>query len=173
VEARERQNRQNGYVIEDAGALVASFREVAVRAGLTAVAPILRHELTPAPHLPPRALPSAAVYVFTLSAEYGRTCPAGANRTLKVGKVGPNSAARFCSQHYLPNSTGSNLAKSLVTERVLWSFLGIDHLDESGVRSWMLANLDRDHVFVAPENRGLERELERFLRGHLGPVFEG
>lgn len=162
-----------GCVIERSDALVAAFGEAAVAAGLTLVTPTLRHELSLAPHVPPRSLPSAAVYVFTLSAEYGRTCLAGANRTLKVGKVGPNSAARFCSQHYLPNSAGSNLARSLLVERVLWPYLGIDHLDESGVRSWMLANLDRDHFFVAPENSGLERDLERFLRGHLGPVFEG
>jgi hypothetical protein len=51
---------------------------------------------------------------------------AGPNRVLKVEKVGANRAARFCSQHYLPGSAGSNLAKSLLNERVLWAYLGIE-----------------------------------------------
>lgn len=99
-------------------------------------------------------------------------CPAGPNRVLKVGKVGANSAARFCSQHYLPGSAGSNLAKSLLNERVLWPYLGIEHLDSRGVKSWMCEHLDRDHIFVVGQP-GLEREVERYLRGRLGPVFEG
>jgi hypothetical protein len=37
----------------------------------------------------------------------------------------------------------------------------------------MLANLDRDHVFVPTEYVGLERDIERYLRGWLGPVYEG
>jgi hypothetical protein len=92
---------------------------------------------------------------------------------LKVGKVGANSSARFCSQHYLPNSAGSNLAKSLLNEQVLWPYLAITELDETNVKQWMLANLDRDHVFVPPSLAGLERDLERYIRGHFGPVFEG
>jgi hypothetical protein len=135
---------------------------------------MIRHEVSPAPHSPPPRLPEgyAAVYIFSLSANYGATCPAGANRVLKVGKVGANSSARFCSQHYLPDSAKSNLAKSLITEKVLWNYLGIDALDEMTVKPWMLTHLDRDHVFV-PAGRGLEREIERYVRGRTGPVFEG
>ncbi len=54
---------------------------------------------------------------------------------VKVGKVGANSSARFCSQHYLPGSSGSNLAKSLLSERVLWPYLGIDSLDVEGIKA--------------------------------------
>jgi hypothetical protein len=32
---------------------------------------------------------------------------------LKIGKVGPNSHARYVSQHYNARSAGSNLAASL------------------------------------------------------------
>jgi hypothetical protein len=37
----------------------------------------------------------------------------------------------------------------------------------------MLANLDRDQIFVPMEHAGLKREIERYVRGWLGPVFEG
>lgn len=150
------------------------FREAATHVGLLNEAVLLSHEHLPAPHRPPSRLQaeSTAVYVFSLSAAYGTTCPAGVNRALKVGKVGANSAARFCSQHYLPRSAGSNLAKSLLAERVLWPYLGIERLDEAGIKAWMCEHLDRDHIFVAGQP-GLEREIERYFRGRLGPVFEG
>ena len=112
------------------------------------------------------------MYVFSLSSTHGATCPAGPGRVLKVGKVGANSNARFCSQHYLPGSARSNLAKSLLAERVLWPFLGIEDLVEAGVKAWMCLNLERDHVFIRGQP-GLEREVERYFRGRLGPVFEG
>lgn len=132
------------------------------------------HQALGAPHKPPSLPPGfCAVYVFSLAARYGAGCPAAGNRVLKVGKVGANSNARFSSQHYLPRSSRSNLANSLLTERVLWPYLGIDHLDELSVKAWMMKNLDRDHFFVPESHAGVERELERYLRGHLGPVFEG
>ena len=112
------------------------------------------------------------MYVFSLSTTYGATCPAGPGRVLKVGKVGANSIARFCSQHYLPRSAGSNLAKSLLAAQVLWPYLGIEHLEETGVKAWMCQHLERDHIFIAGQP-GLEREVERYFRGRLGPVFEG
>jgi len=134
----------------------------------------LTHELLRAPHRPPSSLPTGmcAVYIFSLSESYGETCAAGPNRVLKVGKVGSNSAPRFCSQHYSPNSANSNLAKSLLKDRVLWPYLGINELSEGNVKDWMLKNLDRDHIFVTKDS-GLEREIEKFFRGHFGPVFEG
>lgn len=161
-------------MIESPTDLVDGFTKAALLASLIQTPPILTHELLQAPHRPPSSMPpdQCAVYVFSLSSRYGQSCPAGPNRVLKVGKVGVKSAARFCSQHYLPNSANSNLAKSLLNERVLWPYLGITNLDELNVKDWMLANLDRDHIFVS-QNSGLEREIERFFRGRLGPVFEG
>ena len=121
--------------------------------GLLSEAVLFSQEFLPAPHRPAVAATSG--------------CPAGPNRVLKVGKVGANSAARFCSQHYLPGSAGSNLARSLLAERVLWPYLGIEQLDEAGIKAWMCDHLDRDHIFVT-EQRGLEREIERYFRGRLG-----
>jgi hypothetical protein len=78
---------------------------------------VLEYEFLPAPHRPPSRLRagSTAVYVFSLSPDYGTTCAAGPNRVLKVGKVGMNSAPRFCYQHYSPGWARSNLAGSLLT----------------------------------------------------------
>ncbi len=161
--------------VEDASGLIEGFKLAGQRIGLLGSDFEIKHELLSAPHRPPSALPIgyAAAYVFSISAASGAACPAGANRTLKVGMVGPKSSARFTSQHYLPGSSGSNLAKSLVGEAILWAYLGIEHLDTSTVKSWMLANLERDHFFVRGAEARIERELERYLRGHLGPVFEG
>ncbi|TDW95381.1 hypothetical protein EV137_2717 [Kribbella pratensis] len=67
---------------------------------------------------------------------------------LKVGKVGPNSEPRFRYQHYSPTSAGSTLAKSLLTHSIVWPWLGIDRLGPATVKDWMLANLDRLHIYV-------------------------
>ena len=162
-------------MIEDPGKLIDGFEDAGQRAGIFEGAQGIVHELLRAPHRQPGLLPAgfAAVYVFSLSASYGDRCAAGANRALKVGKVGPNSSARFSSQHYLPNSARSNLAKSLLTETVLWPYLGIGDLGEHSVKQWMLENLERDHFFVPATDQGLERQLERYIHGHFGPVFEG
>jgi len=160
-------------VIEDPAALIAEFTNLATRNEIGTTPIRIEHELLLAPHRPPPRLPpgSAAVYVFSMNSE--ATCRAGAGRALKVGIVGSKSAARFTSQHYLPGSSASNLAKSLLSERLLWPFLGIDHLGQDEVKTWMMKHLDRDHFFVDPTANRLERHLERFLRGILGPVFEG
>jgi len=75
-----------------------------------------------------------AAYVFSLSECYGKVVPAGANRTLKVGKAGCNSNAWFQSQHYNPMSAQSNLARTLIEVKILWSYLGIVDMRESNVR---------------------------------------
>ena len=162
-------------MIDEPEILLDNFRHASQKLGLSGAGSQINHVALRAPHRLPGQLPTGfgATYVFSLSAEYGSTCPAGPNRALKVGKVGANSSARFSSQHYLPNSAGSNLAKSLITERVLWTYLGIDSLDESNVKAWMLMHLERDHFLVPATDKGVERELERYLRGCLGPVFEG
>jgi hypothetical protein len=59
-----------------------------------------------------------------------------------------------------------------LAEKILSPYLGIDHLEESEIKAWMCEHLERDHVFVAGKP-GLEREIERYFRGRLGPVFEG
>jgi hypothetical protein len=111
-----------------------------------------------------------AVYAYALSA--GTTSAAGAGTVLKVGKAGPNSDARFRSQHYT-TSAGSTLAKSLLKNRILWRWLGIEHLDETTVKAWMLTNLDRINIFVPAESPLVLNELEKYVRARIGSVFEG
>jgi hypothetical protein len=57
------------------------------------------------PHRQPSSQPGGmpAVYAFFYE-----------NRCLKCGQVGPNSLARYTSQHYNPNSSNSNLAATLL-----------------------------------------------------------
>jgi len=56
---------------------------------------------------------------------------------------------------------------------VLWRpYLGIEQLDVASFKAWICEHHDRDLIFVASKP-GLEREVERSLRGRLGPVFEG
>ncbi len=157
-------------MLDSPGVMKASFVKAAQEAGL----PLCRidHELHPAPHKPP-TLPKGkcGVYVFSLSKSYGKTCPAGSNRVLKVGKAGMNSKARFQYQHYKLNSARSTLAGSLFKRRILWPYLGITVLLEAQVEDWVKENTDRDSFFL--DNLDVLPDLERYLRGILGPVFEG
>ena len=75
--------------VELAG-LAKDFITVASLAGIPLSADDLNVESLRAPHHPPSRLPvgKAAVYVF---------CYDG--RALKIGKAGPNSSARYTSQH--------------------------------------------------------------------------
>lgn len=88
------------------------------------------------------------------------SAPCGAGTVLKVGRVGARSDARFRSQHYSPHSAGSTLARSLLTYRIIWPWLGIEYLDEHNVKSWMLSNLDRMHIFVPDGHPVVAASLE-------------
>lgn len=155
-------------MVQNAASLLHEFA-ASVGAGLE-----IRHELLKAPHVPPR-LPArcCAVYVFSLAQRQGQECSAGANRVLKVGSAGPNSNARFQSQHYHPRSSGSNLAKSLLNSPEQWKYLGILQLSEDHVKRWITDNLDRDQFFLDESQKNHLRQFERFLRARLSPVFEG
>ena len=161
-------------MIENPKVLIEEFLEALSRAGLTHAACTVAHEPQSAPHKP-HAIPTGkcAIYVFSLCDLYGSRCPAGVNRVLKVGKAGPNSNARFHSQHYNPHSAQSNLAASLLEARVLWPYLGVNALQEDSVKPWVMNNTDRDNFYLEAGCTDLLAELERYLRGRLGPVFEG
>lgn len=130
-------------------------------------------EYLPAPHHPKALRPGhGAVYVFALADRV--MSEAGAGRILKVGRVGPRSNARFQSQHYVASSARSTLAGSLLTYRLLWPWLGIEKIDASTVRDWMLTHLDRMNVYVPAANADLLPHLEMYLRARLGgAVYEG
>ena len=62
-----------------------------------------------------------AIYIF----EYGEQC-------LKVGKVGINSNARYQSHHYNPDSSSSNLAKSILNDYDINSLIRNNMTSELG-----------------------------------------
>jgi len=157
-------------MVENLKPLICDF---AFALGATLSAPI-SHELQSATHQAHR-LPEGkcAVYVFSLSENYGKRVPAGGNRTLKVGKVGCKSNARFQSQHYNPLSAKSNLARTLLETKILWPYLGIVEMYKSNVRRWIEETTDRDNFYLSAEDASHLSQLETYLKGRLGPVFEG
>lgn len=133
----------------------------------------IEYERLPAPHRQTGLRTDhGAVYVFATGSELAARADCGW-RALKVGRVGPRSDARFRSQHYRPGSARSTLAGSLLITPVLWSWLGVESLDSSTIKTWMLTNLERHHLYVPQDSAELIPMLERFVRGRLGPVFEG
>ena len=119
-------------------------------------------EILTAPHKPPARLPKGkmAVYVFIFQ-----------DQALKVGKVGPKSQARYTSQHYNPNSSRSNLAKSLVEKG---SSFGFSNISERNVTSWIKENTDRyNFIISASSGKHVLTLLEAYLQCRLKPVFEG
>lgn len=111
------------------------------------------------------------MYAFALTST--TTAAAGPGRVLKVGRVGPNSDARFRSQHYSATSAGSSLGRSLVGHPVLWPWLGIEHLDQQSLKQWMLTNLDRLNIYVPASDVSILPALEMYVRARFGSVFEG
>ena len=115
----------------------------------------------PAPHRPPSSLPvgKLAVYVFM----YGARC-------LKVGKAGPKSTARYCSQHYGLKAP-STLAKSLLDRQ---GDLGVSGLNEHNAKEWICQHTTRLN-FLMPSRHGVFALslLEAFVQCRLKPEFEG
>ena len=146
----------------DTVTLIQDFLKIAALAGVQLQNSDLSVERAKAPHSPPKRLPSGkmAVYVFS----YG-------DATLKVGKAGPNSAARFTSQHYNASSAPSTLAASILKEG---QSLGITGLSVESVGAWIKANTDRTN-FVLDVKCGVPvlSLLEAFLQCKLRPKFEG
>jgi hypothetical protein len=146
----------------DVDKFIADFVRVAKLAGIDIQHKDIQIESLSAPHIPPNILPPGkmAVYVF----HWG-------NRCLKVGKVGPKSKARYTSQHYSPNSSNSDLAKSILKDELA---MGITEIDEHTVRNWVKQNTDRVN-FLIPESVGIPLLplLEAFLQCRLRPCFEG
>ena len=146
----------------DPQALIEDFRKVAEVASVSVSRNALSIERLPAPHKPPSSLPKGkmAVYVF----EWKGQC-------LKVGKVGPNSQARYTSQHYGPSSSNSNLAKSILAGR---DELGLSGMSETNVGAWIRANVDRTNFLLDAEcGIPVLTLLESFLQCRLRPRFEG
>jgi hypothetical protein len=137
------------------------FVRVATLAGFSITLSDIEVEYCPAPHEQPKTLPPKrmAVYVFM----YGDRC-------LKVGKAGPNSAARFCSQHY-GTQAPSTLAKSLMKRP---DVIGASNVDESNVKALIRDKTTRVN-FLIPSQYGVFALslLEAFIQCLLQPKFEG
>lgn len=137
------------------------FRKVATLAGAEFLADSITPEFLLKPHKP-SGLPAGkmAVYAFFLK-----------GHALKVGKVGANSDARYRSQHYNPNSAGSNLARSILANPARIGAAGVDDLN---VGEWIRLNTDRINLLV-PASLGdpMLSLLESFLHVRWKPVFEG
>jgi|GEM_PF-3375560 len=79
----------------------------------------------------------SAIYIFKWNECY-----------LKVGKVNSKSNARYQSQHYNPNSSNSNLSKSLRSEPEFEALLG-----DTMPGDWLKNNTTRFNILI-PERLG-------------------
>jgi hypothetical protein len=134
----------------------------------------IRAEVLTAPHRP-NVLPSGwqGVYAFRFEGVW-----------LKVGKAGPNSNARWVSQHYNPGAAMSNLAFSLVryayhgeTEdpRLPPTFkLRLQNVKPDDVGDFIKQHTDRYNILIdASLGRQSLTLLETIAIDSLNPVFEG
>src|SRR5262249_32947805 len=97
-------------------------------------------EILAKPHRPPQ-LPRKKVAVYAFF-HHGRA--------LKVGKVGPNSSARFSYQHYNPRSVLSTLAGSLLRNPAAAATEGVK---ASSIGQWIREHTDRVNLLF-PDDLG-------------------
>jgi len=141
---------------------VSDFVKVAKLAGKDIKREDIFIEFLKSPHIPPKSIPEGkiAVYIFY----YGQIC-------LKVGQVGKKSKARYTSQHYYPNSSNSNLAKSILKHQEVLSLSG---LTEDNITEWIKTNTARTNILIdAKFGKSVISLMETFLHCRLNPKFEG
>lgn len=99
------------------------------------------------------------IYMFKYNNEY-----------LKIGKVGSKSNARFLSQHYNPNSSKSNLAKTIINSEHFYKY----NLNNENVGEWIKSNVHRVDILI-DENLGIFvlNLFESFLHCKYKPKYEG
>lgn len=106
------------------------------------------------------------------------------NAWLKVGRAGPNSNARWVSQHYGAGRSLSSLSWSLLTYAHFSSFqhpalpaafkeqVALVHPDRLG--NWIKENCLRVNILLNAEvGRPALARLESIAQGVLKPIFEG
>src|SRR5574341_509916 len=90
---------------------------------------------------------------------------------LKIGQAGQKSAARYTSHHYNPNSSNSNLAKSLANNLQMAK---VSRFDAQNPGKWIKAYTCRVNVLIsADKGKELLSLLEAFLHVRLRPRYEG
>jgi hypothetical protein len=118
-------------------------------------------EVLEMPH-EPTPLPPGKVAVFVFSDTY---------RVLKVSMAGPNSNARYQSQHYGVNRAPSTLARSLLNDR---DAVQRHRLNEDNVGDWIKRHTDRVNLILGEDSyRPTLIELKDFVLRRLNPVYEG
>lgn len=121
----------------------------------------LEVEYLDAPHRPPSRLPTGKMAIYGF---WGDGC------WLKIGMAGPNSAARYTSQHYNSGSAPSTLAGSLVVSKLMSSVADFDRTRPS---DWIRSSTHRVNVLIpAGKPRELLSLLEAFLHLRLRPRHE-
>lgn len=119
-------------------------------------------EIRSAPHHRPRKLPEGVIAVYSFFLD---------GKALKVGKAGPKSKARYCSQHYSETAARSTLAKSIKKNP---EAAGLISEDITQVGNWIQENTDRVNILI-PEHAGntVLSFLETFLHVRWKPIYEG
>jgi hypothetical protein len=141
---------------------ITEFEKVATLANAEFPVDSMTVEIAVKPHRAPTGLPAdkIAVYAFFLNGQ-----------ALKVGKVGPKSAARYTSQHYNPASAGSTLAGSILANAARVGAFGVD---TGSVGDWIRTHTDRVNLLLPKSFGGAMLSLlESFLHVRWKPVFEG
>ena len=118
-------------------------------------------EYLEAPHKPPPSLPPGkmAVYGFWHAGDW-----------LKIGLAGPNSNARYTSQHYNPNSAQSTLAASLVRDSRMSKS---PDFNPGAPGDWIKSRCNRVNILLDSKHGGLLLALlEAFLHLRLRPRYE-
>lgn len=113
-----------------------------------------------APHKP-QSLPNGmmGVYTFWYNGSF-----------LKIGKAGPNSNARFYSQHYNPKSAQSTLAASILADKNM----NIKGITEENIGEWIKNNCRRIDVLLDVSIGIFTLELvEAALHYKYEPTYEG
>jgi len=88
-----------------------------------------------------------------------------------ISYAGPNSNARYQSQHYTPKGSPSNLAKRILAQR---NQLGLEHLDELSIGPWMRQHLARiNFLFPAHWEREVLNVFKKYLKQRLHPLLGG
>lgn len=110
----------------------------------------------------PKSLPKGKMAVYTF---VHKGC------FLKVGQANFKSNARYQSQHYNPNSSNSNLAKSLIKDKEFNYNL---KFEDENIGQWIMENCERFDVII---DKNFGKSFLNFIEGLLqykySPKYEG
>lgn len=91
-------------------------------------------------------------------------------KSLKIGKAGSKSSARFTSQHYSPKSARSTLAASILKDDDMQKF----NINEQNVGEWIKSNCHRIDILIKEELGVFTMNLiESALHFKYEPKYEG